>query len=379
MDRLYRAIGLMSGTSADGIDAALIETDGEALLRSGPCLSETYDTRLSAQILETLEAARNIEIRTDGTFFPTFADTEKALSEAHVQIVNRLVREAGLKPSDIDVVGFHGQTILHRPEVRLTWQLGDGALMARQTGIDVVNDFRHADVKAGGQGAPLTPLYHAALGARTAERPLCVLNLGGVANVTWIGGQASQAAAANDILAFDTGPANAPVNDWVRAHTGASMDENGDHARKGRVDEDRLQQGLSHPFFAKPAPKSLDRFDFNADLAEGLSLADGAATLTAFCAAAVAAALVQMPSPPRLWVVCGGGRHNEILMNELRARLPGKIVKAEDVGWRGDVLEAEAFAYLAVRSLKKLPLSVPRTTGVPQPLTGGRFHPHAAA
>lgn len=378
MDRLYRAIGLMSGTSADGIDAALIETDGEALVRSGPCLSEPYDTRLSSHILETLEAARNVEVKADGTFFPTFADTEKALSEAHAQIVNRLLGEAGLKPSDIDVVGFHGQTILHRPEVRLTWQLGDGALLARQIGIDVVNDFRQADVKTGGQGAPLTPLYHAALGARVAERPLCVLNLGGVANVTWIGAQASLAAA-NDILAFDTGPANAPVNDWVCAHTGAVMDENGHHARQGRVDEDRLQKILSHSYFSKPAPKSLDRFDFGANLAEGLSLADGAATLTAFCAAAVAAALVQMPSPPRLWVVCGGGRHNEILMSELRARLPGKIVKAEDVGWRGDVLEAEAFAYLAVRSLKKLPLSVPRTTGVPQPLTGGRLHRHAAA
>jgi anhydro-N-acetylmuramic acid kinase len=357
----------MSGTSADGVDAAILETDGENSLRYGPALTVPYEPGLSAQLIAALETARSL-----ATPLPLPAKlraVERALTHAHAGVVSRLLSEARLKPADIDVIGFHGQTVLHRPQSRLTLQLGDGKMLAEKTGIDVVADFRSADVAAGGQGAPLAPLYHRALCADVSERPVAVVNLGGVANVTWIG-----AGSQNNILAFDTGPANAPVNDWLRQHTGAPMDEDGSEASSGRVDEERLSRILAHPFFARGVPKSLDRFDFGVDLVNGMTLADGAATLTALCAVAIKAGMRHMPAPPRLWIICGGGRHNKTLMTALAQHLPGVVRRAEDVGWRGDVLEAEAFAYLAVRNLRNLPLSLPSTTGVPLPQRGGVLH-----
>jgi anhydro-N-acetylmuramic acid kinase len=256
-------------------------------------------------------------------------------------------------------------------------------LLARRTGIDVVNDFRTADVKAGGQGAPLVPLYHAALartlssafGGEDARSSACdakgkggiaIVNIGGVANVTYIKGDA--------VLAFDTGPGNAPIDDWMLRHAGRPVDEGGAFAAEGRIDRAALDAMLAHPFFARRPPKSLDRLDFGAEAVAALAPADGAATLAAFTAASIARAREHFPEPPARWVICGGGRHNDFLMDQLRARVNAPVLKAEAVGWNGDCLEAEAFAYLAARSLKGLPLSLPTTTGVPVPMTGGVLH-----
>jgi anhydro-N-acetylmuramic acid kinase len=266
----------------------------------------------------------------------------------------------------VDLVGFHGHTILHRPDEGRTWQLGDGALLAGLTGIDVVCDFRSADVAAGGQGAPFAPLYHAAL-ASGLEKPVAVLNIGGVANVTWIGPGAS------DILAFDTGPGNALIDDWALAHSGRPVDLDGALAAVGRADRAFVERFLAHAFFERAPPKSLDRDDFAGFVPTGFSPADGAATLTAMTAAAAARAAEHFPLPVRRWLVCGGGRHNPVLMAALASLVGKPVDPVEVVGWDGDALEAQAFAYLAVRSTLGLPLSLPGTTGVVRPMTGGRL------
>jgi anhydro-N-acetylmuramic acid kinase len=292
-------------------------------------------------------------------------DAERALTEAHAVAVERLLSENAIAVNTVGVVGFHGHTILHRPDRRRTWQIGDGALLARLIGIDVVSDFRSADVAAGGQGAPLVPLYHAALAANLA-RPLAVLNLGGVANVTWLG-------PGDEVIAFDTGPGNALIDDWMRQHTGQALDAGGETALSGQIRTDILAAMLDNPWFDANPPKALDRDDFTLAPARGLALADGAATLTEFTAAAVALAGQHFPAAVRRWLVAGGGRHNRALMTALRRRLVAAVDAVEKVGWNGDALEAEAFAFLAVRSLAGLPLSLPSTTGVPKPSTGGRL------
>jgi anhydro-N-acetylmuramic acid kinase len=267
----------------------------------------------------------------------------------------------------VHCIGFHGHTILHRPETGRTWQIGDSALLARETGIDVVGDLRQADVAAGGQGAPLAPAYHGAL-AVPLEKPLAVVNIGGVANVTWIGRDGA-------LLAFDTGPGNALIDDWVRRHTGAAADFDGRLAKNGSVDETVLAALLKHDYFNRPPPKSLDRDDFDAAPVAALSPADGAATLTAFTAAAVAQAKAVFPEPVVRWLICGGGRHNPALMAALAGRLGAPVAPIEQAGRDGDALEAQAFGYLAVRSLRGLPLSWPTTTGVPAPAPGGQLYP----
>jgi anhydro-N-acetylmuramic acid kinase len=349
--RPRRVIGLMSGTSLDGIDAAFLVTDGEHRVEAGPALTLPYDEAFRARLRGVLGGTGPV------------AAVERELTLAHAAAVRKLVERHEL--GEIDLIGFHGHTILHRPEQRRTWQIGDGALLAALTGIDVVADFRSADVAAGGQGAPLVPLYHAAL-ASELETPLAVLNLGGVGNVTWIGG-------GDAILAFDTGPGNALIDDWALRHTGEPVDRNGALARAGRVAEDHLATFLRHPFFDRTPPKSLDRDDFAGFEPAGLSPADGAATLTAMTAAAVARAAEHFPAAARRWLVTGGGRHNPTLMEELGRRLKAPVAAVEAVGWDGDALEAQAFAYLAVRSLAGLALSLPGTTGVAAPTTGGRL------
>jgi anhydro-N-acetylmuramic acid kinase len=356
MSKMRRAIGLMSGTSLDGIDVASVTTDGRELVEPGPALTVPYSAALRADLRGVLGGVGPV------------AAVERALTEAHAAAVERLIAEHGIAA---EVIGFHGHTILHRPEERRTWQIGDGALLARLTGIDVVGDFRSADVAAGGQGAPFVPLFHAALAA-AHEKPLAILNIGGVANVTWLG--AGEAA----ILAFDTGPGNAPIDDWALRHLGQPVDRDGALARSGRVDAARLAAFLAHPFFDRKPPKSLDRNDFLAFDGDDIAAADGAATLTAMTAAAVARASAHFPAPARSWLVTGGGRHNPALMDELARRLAAPVAPVEAVGWDGDALEAQAFAYLAVRSLDALPLSLPSTTGVARPMTGGRLFRAAA-
>ena len=384
----------MSGTSLDGIDVAAIVTDGHSHVTTGPALTVPYSDVFRERLRAVLGGIGEVN------------PVEAELTRRHAEAVEQF---RALHPKTaIDLVGFHGHTILHRPAERRTWQIGDGALLARLIGLDIVADFRSADVAAGGEGAPLAPLYHAALAAKLAK-PVVVLNLGGVGNVTWIG------EGADEILAFDTGPGNALIDDWVRRHTGRAADFGGALARAGHASSEHVARFLALPFFDREPPKSLDRDDFQRCIPQDLSVADGAATLTEMTAAAVAAATRHFPRPAREWLVCGGGRHNPALMMALarRLRAPARPVSphpvpplpspargggegggkageeregprqvqlrpVEAVGWNGDALEAQAFAYLAVRSVIGLPLSLPSTTGAPSPVRGGRRFPAAA-
>jgi anhydro-N-acetylmuramic acid kinase len=355
-----RTIGLMSGTSLDGVDAAWLETDGETVTAFGPTLTMPYDAALRRDLRAILEIAPGLA-QGDARL----ASAEARLTEYHIQAVKALERPA-------DLIGLHGQTILHQPDRRRTWQVGDAAVLARETGLPVAYDFRSADLAAGGEGAPLAPALHAAL-ARDLERPLAVLNIGGVANVTWIGESGIGQDAA--LIAFDTGPGNGPLDDWVTRHTGQPFDRNGQMASSGTVDTAVLGRLMAHAYFARPAPKSLDRLDFSRTIAasglDALAVADGAATLVAFTAASIAAAA--FPVQPRRWLVTGGGRHNPSIMLALRAELGVPVEPVETVGWNGDALEAQCFGFLAARVARGLPLSFPGTTGVPTPTTGGRI------
>jgi len=356
------AIGLMSGTSMDGIDAAALVTDGRGAARPVAATVEPYDDAFRARLREAV-MARGAEAR-------LIAE----LTERHAEAIELLITEAGIAREDVAVVGFHGQTLHHDPAHGVTVQIGDGAALARRLGLPVVSDFRTADVAAGGHGAPFAPLYH---GARTATltRPVAVLNLGGVGNVTWIGAgydPADAAGTGDEILAFDTGPGNALIDDWVLRHTGASHDFGGALASQGQADEALLARLMDNPYFEAPPPKSLDRNAFDPAPLEKLSSADGTATLVAFTAVTVARSAGWFPASPARWLVGGGGRHNPAIMAALRARLDAPVEPVEAVGWDGDAVEAEAFAYLAVRALDGLPLSLPTTTGVPEPMPGGR-------
>lgn len=358
------ALGLMSGTSMDGIDLALVETDGARVLRAGPWRTVPYAPALRSRLAAAVALGERLPPAEE-------AALEAALTDAHAEAVEAFRADLPGGWRRIDLVGFHGHTLWHRPERRATRQIGDGARLARRLGLPVVDDFRSADVAAGGQGAPLVPVVHAALAAGL-ERPLAVLNIGGVANLTWIGRDGT-------LLAFDTGPGNALLDDWALRHTGEPCDRDGALATAGTVDATVLARLLAHPYFAAPPPKSLDRGDFSLDPVADLSPADGAATLAAFTVAAIAAARTHLPAPPVRWLAVGGGRHNPALMAGLRRALAVPVDPGEAVGWAGDAVEAQAFAVLAVRSLRGLPLTLPGTTGAPRPLTGGRLHRPDAA
>jgi anhydro-N-acetylmuramic acid kinase len=359
------AIGLMSGTSLDGVDVALIQTDGERVLALAESLTLPYSASERADLFTCLEGTGDVEA------------SSRMLALRHGEAVEALLSKSAIKREEVGLLGFHGQTIFHAPEQRKTVQIGDAALLANQTGISVIHDFRSRDVAAGGQGAPLVPLYHAALwrsgffdaplGAAGLSRDsaLAVLNIGGVANITYLDSQ--------HIIACDTGAGNALIDDWVHRHTGLACDEGGKIAAAVAPSDGVLEQLLAHPFFAVAPPKSLDRnafAKFAAPLIEPMELGVGAATLTAFTAASIARIIPHLPAPPQLWLLAGGGRHNPTLMHEIKKRL-FNVVPIEDAGLNGDALEAQAFGFLAVRSLYGYPLSLPTTTGVPEPMTGG--------
>ena len=352
---LKTAIGLMSGTSLDGVDAALLESDGERAVRRGESLTIPYDTALRETLRACCSGAGDVP------------EGARLLTLKAAEAVHRLLDLTGLAAGDIDVIGFHGQTIAHRPAERLTWQIGDGALLARRTGIDVVCDFRSGDIAAGGEGAPLAPLYHAALAASLDLSPVAVLNVGGIANVTWIG--------AGGVIAFDTGPGGALLDDWILGRTGEAFDRDGGIAASGRCRRDLVDAALDgNPWFSRPPPKSLDRGDIAIDLG-GLTTADGAATLVALTAERGApCAALHARRRPRCGSCAAEGRRNRCLLDELRRGIPADVKVAEDIGWDGDALEAEAFAFLAVRSLAGLPLSLPSTTGCREAVTGGALH-----
>ncbi|MCI9880667.1 MULTISPECIES: anhydro-N-acetylmuramic acid kinase [Methylobacterium] len=370
---MMRAIGLMSGTSLDGVDVALIETDGETvrvvqshngyLEPLGPTGYRGYTEEDRALLRQALVDSEGVTAREDRP--GCLAEAEAFVTAAHAEAVESFLAANGLAPSDIDVIGFHGQTVVHRPDQRMSVQIGDGAALSRRLGIAVVSDLRHADVVAGGQGAPLVPVFHQALARASGfEGALGILNIGGVANATILSSN-------GDVIAFDTGPGNALIDDWMRERTGRPLDDGGRTAARGRPDEPLLAWLLIHPFFARRPPKSLDRNWFSHKLAGQLSTEDGAATLTAFTARAVARALDHAPEIPARWIVAGGGARNGELVRLLNYHLRAEITTADAIGWSSAYLEAQAFAHLAVRSLKGLPITFPSTTGVREPTTGG--------
>ncbi len=358
------ALGLMSGTSMDSVDAALIETDGVKLARFGPVHARPFTADERALLRGALEDAKALRDRHARP--GRLAAAETMITEAYAEAIAGFMRAHAAEL--IDVIGVHGQTVLHRPAERLTVQLVDAIALSRRFALPVVHDLRGADVASGGQGAPLVPVYHEALAhAAALDLPVAVVNVGGVANITWIRPDGA-------LIAFDTGPGNAPLDDWVLRQTGEPIDRDGRLAASGRVNAaalSALEDGLG-PYLTKVPPKSLDRLDLDPRGAlDGLTPADGAATLCVFTARCLARALDHLPAPPKSWIVCGGGARNPAMMGALSAALPGDVRAADNVGWNADFIEAQAFAFLAVRSLSGLPITFPGTTGVSQPLTGG--------
>jgi anhydro-N-acetylmuramic acid kinase len=365
-----RVLGFMSGTSLDAVDMAVLETDGETIQAFGPSGERKLDPGVRALVQKATDDARTWPWHAPEP--ESFAPAAKAVAEDHLYAAQGFMAKHGLTAADLDLVGFHGQTVWHEPPGRTrtegrTVQLGDAALLARGLGLPVAYDFRSADVAAGGQGAPLAPIYHDALRRWSGiEGPMAVLNLGGVGNITL-------ATKAGELHAFDTGPANGMIDLWVQSKTDKRLDEDGAWALAGRVHKDIVAAYLDHPYFQTRGAKSLDRYDFSLDRVAHLSLEDGAATLTAFAAAAVALGVESCPEKPQRIVVSGGGRRNPVLLDWIAEYVSVPVEPGETHGWRGDAVEAEAFAYLAARRARGLPISFPGTTGVPAPMTGGRI------
>lgn len=351
--RIYKAIGLMSGTSMDGIDAAIIATDGHIIssIIGGTTLPYTDEFRNKLQQLIVGKGNKQ--------------EVERELTILHSKAVSAVLDDCDEDTSSIDFIGFHGHTIDHRPHDGVTTQIGDGKLLQELTKITVINDFRSADVKAGGQGAPLVPVYHQAL-LHNEEKPIAVVNIGGVANVTWIGKNAG------DLLAFDTGPGNALLDDWIKAKTEKHFDNGGKLAKKGKINKDIVATLMADKFFATKPPKSLDRNHFSSSRPyKDLSTEDGAASLVAFTAESIATAEKFFPEAVNKWLVSGGGRHNIAIMDSLKKLLNAPVLDINEIGNDGDLLEAQAFAFLAVRTALGLPISFPGTTGVKAPICGG--------
>ncbi|WEX75879.1 anhydro-N-acetylmuramic acid kinase [Sinorhizobium numidicum] len=371
MGRVWTAIGLMSGTSMDGIDVALLQTDGETLVLRGPSAGYAYDARFRERLKQGLDDARSIGKRDERP--GTLAELERDLTERHADAVRTFLRENNLLEEKIDVIGFHGQTVLHRPDHALTVQIGDGALLTRETHIDVVYDMRANDMIHGGQGAPLIPAYHAALARGLSERgeidaPVVFVNIGGISNLTFIGG--------DGVIAYDSGPGNTLIDQWVEAHAGIPYDQGGMIASEGAVLPELAKRYLSHPFFTAEKRRSLDRNDFAPPSGSEASLEDGARTLAHVTAAAIIQSARHLPAAPATYVACGGGRLNPVIMRDLASLADAtgaRVLAAEALGLNGDSMEAEAWAYLAVRSLRGLPLTYPQTTGVSHPVSGGRL------
>jgi len=352
---VLRALGAMSGTSLDGVDAAVVETDGVQIFGFGDTGYRAYS-----------DAERTVLRAGLGQWVGAKAEAAaRVVDAAHYDLL------AGF--AKVDLVGFHGQTLAHEPRGRGTFQVGDGAALAEALGCPVVWDFRSDDVAMGGEGAPLAPFFHFACAKWIgATAPVCFLNLGGVGNLTYVDPSFERPEEDGALLAFDTGPANAPVNDLVQARLGVAMDKGGALAAQGQVETGALELFLAEPYFAKMPPKSLDRNSFYEviKLVEELSDSDAAATLTAMCAAGVARGMEHCPTLPEKVLVTGGGRKNPVLMQMLQVSLDCPVVPVEEVGLDGDMLEAQAFAYLAVRVARRMATSCPGTTGV-RGLVGG--------
>jgi anhydro-N-acetylmuramic acid kinase len=356
---IYRSLGLMSGTSLDGVDGAICLTDGRRILD----FEGTYFRPYTDSEQKVLRAALGRWPEDDD-----FDEAKKIIHSAHLEVIEHL--------PDAELVGFHGQTLNHDPVNGRTFQLGDGDVLAKACGKRVVWDFRTADVAAGGEGAPLAPFFHFAcakvLGLRA---PVAFVNLGGVGNISFVDPSKPSPELPGAVLAFDTGPANAPINDFMLERTGKAFDKDGALALSGAVDATALTAFFKSKYFERTPPKSLDRNDFNGiqELVADLSDADGAATLTAICVASVYAAQAHLTTDPARWLICGGGRHNPAIMNGLRNRLEQSVDPVETVGFDGDMFEAQAFGFLAARVVAKLPTSSQTTTGCKTPVCGGRI------
>ena len=370
---LMVSIGLMSGTSMDGIDVALIKSDGENIIERGPSLEIEYDvaTRRAIEqgLVDALSISDNREARPGN-----LKSLESLITAQHADAVDTFLSVNNISATEIDVIGFHGQTVLHRPQNKLTVQLGDGAMLAKKANISVVYDMRAADMVANGQGAPLVPVYHQVLASLLPAEfedkwPVAFVNIGGISNITFVPRN-------GDLVAFDTGPGNALIDQWVQSVAGVPFDQGGKIASEGGIDLVMLDRYLSAQYFSKTLPKSLDRNDFQPPSPEEIELADGARTLARLTAEAIFFASDLLPCKPELWIICGGGRKNEMMMSdlgELAKQSGSTVISAEQAGFDGGAMEAEAFAYLAIRSLKNLPLTFPDTTGCEAPTAGGKF------
>lgn len=356
MSSFLTTIGLMSGTSADGIDGAILVSDGVHIKTFGPVLSIPYSKHLTTKIKEAMLGKGDIDL------------LERELTIKHAELVEKLLTSSGYSANDINLIGFHGQTVMHRPKLSLTRQLGDGALLSTLTNISVACDFRRPDLAQGGEGAPLVPIFHSAL-CEKLPKPLAVVNIGGVANVTWIG------VGENNLLACDTGPGNAIIDDLCNEHFSTSYDKEGKIAAQGKVDDKLIEELLSMPYFSRPAPKSLDRSDFNKRLFSNLAPYDAIATATAFTATTIAKSYNLFPEQPKLWIICGGGAYNPILVQHLRATLGNVETIDKSIGITPKAIEAYAFAYLAARAMHNLPYTFPTTTGCKQSATSCGFYP----
>lgn len=352
-----RALGLMSGTSLDGVDVAVIDTDGERIAGFGPAATYPHAEATREKVRAVFGAtARG----------PATDAAEAAITTAHIEAVRRFAREQAVDLASIDIIGFHGQTITHRPQEGFTWQIGDGQTLARALGRPVVADLRRADVAAGGQGAPLVPVFHQAL-ARELGLPVAVVNIGGVANVTWVGRD-------GQLVAFDTGPGNAPIDDWVRRHTNQTFDMEGALAARGEVSGNAVRAFISSSYFLINPPKSLDRNDFQWRFLGSVNVEDGVATLTYCTCLGLSLAQMHFPEPARTWIICGGGARNDTILRWLAQLVDGRVTTGENYGWNIEALEAQAFGFLAVRHLRGLPNSFPSTTGASRPIVGGVLH-----
>ena len=349
------AVGLMSGTSCDGVDAALIRTDGLSIAETGPAQTVPYPDTFRTQ-LKQAQAHPTELLR-----------IEQQLTDYHLEAVQTLLHTAGMPAQDIHIIGFHGHTLEHAPQHGRTWQIADAARLATRTGIPVIADLRRHDMAMGGEGAPLVPVYHAAL-TQLQPKPTAVLNIGGVANITWIGEDGT-------LLAGDVGPGIGWLDDWVHLHTQEPYDKDGGYAHNGTVHMQTLQRWLQQEFFVQPLPKSLDRQAFTHDLVTSLTLEDGAATIAACTAHAIARVRELLPASAHHWWITGGGRHHPVIMHTLQSLLDTPVQPIDALGIDGDAVEAQAFALLAVRSLRGLPLTFPGTTGVEHPLCGGAYYP----
>ena len=347
------AVGLMSGTSADGVDAALVRTDGEAEVDFLDTLSLPYSDSLRSDLIKAAQTdiALSDVLRLENT-----------ITRVHIEACDKLLNQAGCDPEEVSVIGFHGHTVRHEPARGITWQLGNAALLASQVRARVVHDFRRADIALGGQGAPLAPLFHRAV-TESIDKPAIILNLGGVANITWLGANGA-------IRAGDTGPGCGLLDLWASEQVGVPFDRDGVLAQAGKADTALVRRALEHNYFQQPFPKSADRFEFGFVDLSSLSPPDGAATLCALTAEAVACASEQLPERAvHCWVTGGGAKHS-VLMQMLRDRL-GHAEPIETIGLNGEFLEAQCFAWLSVRRLRGLATSLPETTGTQSPTCGG--------